>query len=317
MNYLKQEFEEYKLKATKTLQSKDRLIATLKENASHNSEDGQNSGLSVKSIEIDELKLERDSLKEDLERKNSSLEVLRSEFIDLESQTSIEIDYLKEQIRDLHEQNEGAQQTKTDLELDLKNLRQELNFTHEELSKQKTNLNSKLQDRGAEIEKLRSQLTTKNMGTTTEKELENRLHLLTENLIQKQTLIEALQSEKHSTFLQLERAEKRLQDYENIVSSRKATTIRMHDDEEAISTRYQLLRESPYDHEVTRKMKRAASEIDKFSIRLGVFLKKYPIARIFVIFYMFLLHLWVIIVLFTYKPEIHDQSYYPPVMPHQ
>ena len=45
------------------------------------------------------------------------------------------------------------------------------------------------------------------MGSTTEKELENRLHLLTENLIQKQTLIEALQSEKHSIFLQLERSE--------------------------------------------------------------------------------------------------------------
>lgn len=45
------------------------------------------------------------------------------------------------------------------------------------------------------------------MSSTTEKELENRLHLLTENLIQKQTLIEALQSEKHSIFLQLERSE--------------------------------------------------------------------------------------------------------------
>ncbi len=50
-------------------------------------------------------------------------------------------------------------------------------------------------------------LTTKSMSSTTEKELENRLHLLTENLIQKQTLIEALQSEKHSIFLQLERTE--------------------------------------------------------------------------------------------------------------
>jgi hypothetical protein len=52
-------------------------------------------------------------------------------------------------------------------------------------------------------------LTTKSLGTTTEKELENRLHMLTENLIQKQTLIEALQSEKHSIFLQLERSEVR------------------------------------------------------------------------------------------------------------
>lgn len=166
MNYLKQEFEEYKLKATKTLQSKDRLIATLKENASQNSEDGQNSGLSMKSIEIDELKMERDSLKEDLQSKNSALEVLRSEYIDLESQTSVEIEYLKEQIRNLQGQNEGAQLTKTDLELDLKNLRQELSFTHEELSKQKTTLNSKLLDRDAEIEKLRLQVYKLNFKIT-------------------------------------------------------------------------------------------------------------------------------------------------------
>lgn len=101
------------------------------------------------------------------------------------------------------------------------------------------------------------------------------------------------------------------------------------------------LRESPYDHGVTRKVKQAVSEIDKFGIRLGVFLKKYPIARIFVIFYMvayfwtilffffffnlffnlgfyfkFLLHLWVGIVLFTYKPEVHEISFdQPPGVP--
>ena len=68
-------------------------------------------------------------------------------------------------------------------------------------------MNNKLQERESEIEKLRNQLTTKSLSSTTEKELENRLHLLTENLIQKQTLIEALQSEKHSIFLQLERSE--------------------------------------------------------------------------------------------------------------
>lgn len=63
----------------------------------------------------------------------------------------------------------------------------------------------------------------------------------------------------------------------------------MHEDEEVATNKLSYLRESPYDHEVTRKMKRAASEIDKFSIRLGVFLKRYPIARIFVLFYMVLL----------------------------
>lgn len=82
-NFIKQEFEEYKLKATKTLQAKDRLIATLKENASDdpNQENSSGNGLNIKSIEIDELKLERDSLKEDLNSKNAALEMLRSELM--------------------------------------------------------------------------------------------------------------------------------------------------------------------------------------------------------------------------------------------
>lgn len=40
----------------------------------------------------------------------------------------------------------------------------------------------------------------------------------------------------------------------------------MSDDDEKVSeeSKNPYLRESPYDHEVTRKVKRAATEIDKF-----------------------------------------------------
>ena len=83
--FLKQEFEEYKLKATKTLQAKERIIATLKDSNSHNSENsdgtGSSEGLNIKSIEIDELKLERDSLKEELNSKNVSIELIKSEMM--------------------------------------------------------------------------------------------------------------------------------------------------------------------------------------------------------------------------------------------
>ena len=47
-----------------------------------------------------------------------------------------------------------------------------------------------------------------------------------------------------------------------------------------------FLRESPADGNVARRVKRAAGSIDKFSIRLGVFLRRYPIARVMVIVYM-------------------------------
>lgn len=315
-NHLKQELEDYKLKATKTLQAKDRIIAQLKE-TSVNSGEGADAGSegvpSMRLIEIEELKGERDYLRDELDSKASSIELLKAEIIELESQTSIEIETLKDQQRSLIEEQEEHKQSKSYFEQDLKSIRQQLDYAQNELYKQKSTSKNQLGEREAEIEKLRAQLTTKNLGTTTEKELENRLHMLTENLIQKQTLIEALQSEKHSIFLQLERSEKRLEDYEKIVSSKNSVSLRMHDDEDPlISTpggKNPIFRESPYDHEVTRKVKRAATEIDKFSIRLGVFLKKYPIARIFVLFYMFLLHLWVVVVLFTYTPEAHDSSY--------
>ena len=79
-----------------------------------------------------------------------------------------------------------------------------------------------------------------------------------------------------------------------------------------------FLVESPFDGGMTRHVKRAYSTLDKFSVRLGVFLRRYPIARVFVIVYMCLLHLWVMIVLLTYTPEVHGPDYHHPsgTMPH-
>ena len=51
------------------------------------------------------------------------------------------------------------------------------------------------------------ELTTKAVNASSQEELENRLHALTETLIQKQTMIEALSTEKSSLGLQLERVE--------------------------------------------------------------------------------------------------------------
>ncbi len=93
-NHLKQELEEYKQKATKTLQAKDRIIASLKENATSlgGGSSGENEGNegdysgsaklnSLKLIEIEELRNERDYLKDELNSKTTSLELLRAEMM--------------------------------------------------------------------------------------------------------------------------------------------------------------------------------------------------------------------------------------------
>lgn len=43
--------------------------------------------------------------------------------------------------------------------------------------------------------------------------------------------------------------------------------------------------ESPFDTGMTRRVKRAYSSLDAVSIRTGVFLRRYPFARIFVLCY--------------------------------
>lgn len=44
--------------------------------------------------------------------------------------------------------------------------------------------------------------------------------------------------------------------------------------------------ESPFDTDVARRVKRAYSSLDAVSIRTGVFLRRYPLARILVLCYM-------------------------------
>ncbi|CAF3889872.1 unnamed protein product, partial [Didymodactylos carnosus] len=88
-----------------------------------------------------------------------------------------------------------------------------------------------------------------------------------------------------------------------------------HSNVENIRYRMPLLRESPNDVDLAKKVKRAVSELDKLGIRLGVFLRRYPIVRLGVLFYAILLHAWVLLVLSTYTPETHDTSYQPPFVP--
>ena len=51
------------------------------------------------------------------------------------------------------------------------------------------------------------QITLKSSLSPSQEELENRVHAITDNLIQKQTIIERLSTEKNSLSLQLERLE--------------------------------------------------------------------------------------------------------------
>ncbi|KAH9489048.1 Golgin sub A member 5 [Bulinus truncatus] len=306
----RKELTEYKDKATRILQSKEKLISSLRDGAGGAL--GDVSGVSI--LEHESLRQERDMMREELQQAKLTIDNLRSELQEVENQLQLDSDTAQENIRSLEDSLREEKRRKEDAEQELLKQKQELQYTLEEVYKQKTSFQSRLADRETEIEKLRNQLMTKSMSNSTENELESRVRSLTESLIQKQTILEALSTEKNSLVLQLERLEHQCRELENAtprtVSSTQIVTVNDHDDD--VRQRLPLfLREVATDHEVTRRMKRAASSIDGFSIRLGVFLRRYPMARVFVIVYMALLHLWVLIVMMTYQPEMHGSDYQP------
>ncbi|XP_037073562.1 golgin subfamily A member 5-like [Pollicipes pollicipes] len=186
-----------------------------------------------------------------------------------------------------------------------------MRFLREEMTRQKTQALTRLQERDDEIEKLRRQITSKHVASSTEVELETRLRSLTENLIQKQTNIESLSTQNKSLAVQLERAQVQIEQLEGCAPRPERAPGPADGDAPRLRPPA-FLAETPWDGSVARRVKRAYSTLDACSVRMGVFLKRYPIARIFVLGYMCLLHLWVMIVLFTYTPEIHGDDFHRP-----
>ncbi|CAF2695005.1 unnamed protein product [Rotaria sp. Silwood2] len=350
INQLEYEMNEYKSKAQRILQTKDKLIIKLKDIIQHRSStpnvtdqheietigtsddasvlDGSlvgNSSVSSPisnhwaSIQYEELKDENELFKQELQARELTIHTLRNELQEAELTIQHSDEQYQEQINQLNEQLKEERSRLILAEQDYRKLKQELSSMNDDFHKQKQIYQGQLNEREREIERLRLQLTAKTINHVNDDELEKRLQTLTESLIHKQTIIETLQTDKSSLTMQLERLEKRLDDYEIITSKNSlqqssktvpTTSISIDDPEHYENLRYRmpLLRETPYDVDLTKKVKRAANELDKLGIRFTIFLRRYPAVRLGVLFYIIILHLWTFIVLFTYTPEIHTNT---------
>uniref|UniRef100_A0A8C4MUQ6 Golgin subfamily A member 5 n=1 Tax=Equus asinus TaxID=9793 RepID=A0A8C4MUQ6_EQUAS len=303
----KQELIDYKQKATRILQSKEKLINSLKEGSGFEGLDSS----AANSMELEELRHEKELQREEIQKLMGQIHQLRSELQDMEAQQVSEAESAREQLQDLQDQIAQQKASKQELEAELDRQKQEFHYMEEDLYRTKNTLQSRIKDREEEIQKLRNQLTNKTLSNSSQSELENRLHQLTETLIQKQTMLESLSTEKNSLVFQLERLEQQM--HSAAGSGSNGPSINMSGVDNGEGTRLRNVPVLFNDTETNLagmygKVRKAASSIDQFSIRLGIFLRRYPIARVFVIIYMALLHLWVMIVLLTYSPEMHHDQ---------
>lgn len=300
--YTKQELQDYKNKASRILQSKEKLINSLKEGSGLEVLEGAGTGL-----ELEELRHEKELQREEIQKLQAQIQSLRTEIQDLETQALTENESWREQLAEVQEQHAQQIRAKQEIEAELERSKQELQYIEEEHHRTKITLQGRVKDREDEIQKLRNQLTNKALSNSSQAELEGRLHQLTETLIQKQTMLEALGTEKNSLVFQLERLEQQLKSLQGGQNSASHINMAAMEGPGARQRNTPILfsdGDGPGTG-VYGKVRKAASTIDRFSIRLGIFLRRYPMARVFVIIYMALLHLWVMIVLLTYTPEMH------------
>ncbi|XP_045625049.2 golgin subfamily A member 5 isoform X3 [Procambarus clarkii] len=304
----REELTEYKAKASRILQSKDKLIASLKEDRGGGGEGSSGAGTEfhLHEAELHQIRAERDLLREELESAGAHIRQLMTEVSDMESAAQDQAALATQNSMSLEESLADERKRKVEVESELRQMQEELRCAHEELTRQKVHLSSRMQERDTEIDRLRKQVAHKQSSSSSHLELEQRVHGLTESLIHKQNSIETLSTEKHSLIIQMERLQQQYQESQMMLNRDPPTMFRQDDVRNRVPS---FLVESPFDGGVARQVKRAYSTLDKFSVRLGIFLRRYPIARVFVIVYMCLLHVWVMIVLLTYTPEIHGSDY--------
>nr|CAD7456235.1 unnamed protein product [Timema tahoe] len=302
------QLDQYRARAQRILQDKDRLIAELRGEGL----EGQLSPLDdITVLELEQLRQERELLREESVQVCARLQAAREELQGAESR----LDAFKEQttssMQALQNSVQEEKRKRQVAEEDCKTQAEELRSLREELTRERATLASKAREWETELTKLRNQLS-KRPSSVLGGELESRLHALTQTLVLKQTSLEQATTEKNALRLQLEKLESKHRETIAQLHLSQEGVVNVNDTDDEMLTSPAKARvpsflvESPFDTSVARRVKRAYSSLDAVSIRTGVFLRRYPVARTLVACYMVLLHLWVMLVLFTYTPEAHQ-----------
>lgn len=155
--------------------------------------------------------------------------------------------------------------------------------------------------------KLRAKLSQQEAFSTASSGTNNtddRIYSLTQSLVQKQNSLEMITAERNAIRIQLEKLENQHRETMLLLrQQRLPQIINVNDTDDAKSQVPNFMQENPFDTRVARRMKRAYSTLDAAGVRLGVFMRRYPLIRTLVIVYVAVLHLWVMFVLLSSTPN--------------
>jgi len=288
------ELIEYRTKAQRILQEKENFISQLKEGIYTESEEN------VQDVELKQITKEKNLFCEEATRFSAQLTSTRQELADMEQEMAEEQETSKETISQLSQQLQSEREKREELDSDLSRQNEELRYTRDDLTRARTSHLTAVTEKESELKRLRNQISFRQRNGNPSGDEDKRIQQLTENLLKKQALLETISSEKNTMMYKVEHLERQLSESSTLRGRKYGLPFLESSSEERGPA---FLQESPFDGAAARQVKRAYTEIDKLSIRVGIALRRFPIARIFVLFYMVILHFWVFLVLFTYTPD--------------
>lgn len=167
-------------------------------------------------------------------------------------------------------------------------------------------IQSHFHSRENELSNLRTKLSQHSMLSSSKaaNSTDDRIYSLTQSLVHKQNTLETMTAERNAIRLQLEKLENQHRETMQLLrKQRLPQIINVNDTDDAKSLVPNFMQENPFDTRVARRMKRAYSNLDAAGVRLGVFLRRYPVVRTMVVVYVVILHLWVMVVLLGSTPN--------------
>lgn len=202
---VRQELQNYKLRAQNQLQMKEKLIEQLKSGDVDAETEGIND-ISALQMEIDQIRSERDHLQAELNLVTKRMDESRSFIEKLEHKHRIMEAAAEDKINALNDTITQLKNATVHFEDEIRIQKQEIQQVREEMLSQKKSMTTKLHEKENELKRLKNAYRESQLNA----EIENRVQSLSQSLITKQTNLEAITAERNALKLQLEKLSVRL-----------------------------------------------------------------------------------------------------------
>ncbi|XP_050354748.1 golgin subfamily A member 5-like [Nymphalis io] len=285
---LEKDWEAYKLRVKNMLFAKDDEIKSLRE--------GGNSTEDTKMLveQIESLKEEREDLSQSISRVRQECDDMKHSMSQLEQRYSA----AERVVSALRETLKEERSSRNRAEMQCLTLGKELQSLQIESAETIANLRGALENKEEELNNLRETASAVPISDASAlnvadydviKDIDNeKIHYLTQMLIQKQGKIDTLLADNNILKIQLDKLQsKHRSDLASLRSKYSHSVVHLQDGDTRIRSRLNY----------------SESPLSALSLRIGVMMKRFPIVRLFILIYMIGLHLWVLTVLFTNTPE--------------